>query len=272
MALKSALMLIVAHALYKAGLFMVVGNVDKAAGTREISQLRGLRSVLKISFFAAVVAVLSTSGVPPLPGFLGKEYMYKAGLEVSHWAVALMVLVNALTVTLVMALLIKPFTTRHQGEPTQVKPVELNKGLWVPPFVLAIISVLATVIGLGWLNEQVIIPGVTTIAPVSTPEPVKMWHGINTPLILSIVTLALGVLLYKVYPTLTTLLDRQLSKMPCANRVFDNLLNAMVNVAKWQTNLLQTKRMSVYGLLSFGALAVLLITHTPMSLSQFAGR
>ncbi|MGR5286485.1 hydrogen gas-evolving membrane-bound hydrogenase subunit E [Vibrio maritimus] len=272
LALKSALMLIVAHALYKAGLFMVVGNIDKAAGTREISQLRGLRSVLKISFVAAVVAVLSTSGVPPLPGFLGKEYMYKAGLEVSNWAVFLMVLVNALTVTLVMALLIKPFTTRHQGEPTQVKPVELNKGLWMPPFMLAIISVLATLIGLGWLNEQVIIPGVTTIAPVSTPEPVKMWHGINTPLILSVVTLALGVLLYKVYPSLTTLLDRQLSKMPCANRVFDNLLHAMVSFAKWQTNLLQTKRMSVYGLLSFGTLAVLLISHTPMSFSQFAGR
>ncbi|GAL34016.1 Na(+) H(+) antiporter subunit A [Vibrio maritimus] len=272
LALESAILLIVAHALYKAGLFMVVGNVDKAAGTREISQLCGLRTVLKISFVAAFIAVLSTSGVPPLPGFLGKEYMYKAGLEVSNWSVFLMVLVNALTVTLVLALLIKPFSTRHLGEPTQVKSVELDKGLWVPPFMLAIISVLATVIGLEWLNEQVILPGVIAIAPVAAPEPVKMWHGIDAALMLSVVTLALGVLLYKVYPTLTTLLDRQLSKLPCANRLFDNLLQAMVSFAKWQTNVLQTKRMSVYGLLSFGALALLLITHTPMSFDQFVGR
>lgn len=265
LALKSALMLIVAHSMYKAGLFMVIGNIDKATGTREVGVLRGLRPVLQISFVAAFIAALSTSGVPPLPGFLSKEYMYKAGLEVSSLAVLLMLVVNALTVTLVLALLIKPFSRKYQGEPTPAKPIEVNKGLWLPPITLALVSVLATVLGLGWLNEQVILPGVTSIAPISEPEPLKLWHGINLPLVLSAVTLLLGVSVYKIYPWLLAQWTRLSITLPNANKVFDGLLKGMMAFASWQTNLMQQKRMSFYGLISFSALAVLLLSQVHIS-------
>ncbi|WP_194842432.1 hypothetical protein [Vibrio owensii] len=45
--------------------------------------LHGLKAALVISVTAAILAALSKSGVPPLLGFLSKEYMYKSGLEVS---------------------------------------------------------------------------------------------------------------------------------------------------------------------------------------------
>nr|WP_167390972.1 hydrogen gas-evolving membrane-bound hydrogenase subunit E [Vibrio hangzhouensis] len=265
LALKSALMLIVAHSLYKAGLFMVIGNIDKATGTREVGALRGLRPMLQLSFVAAVVAALSTSGVPPLPGFLSKEYMYKAGLEVSSWSVLLMLLVNALTVTLVLALLIKPFSSKYQGEATPAKPVEEIKGLWIPPIILAIISVLATVFGLSWLNEQVIIPGVTSISPLAEPEPLKLWHGINLPLVLSGITLLLGCVVYKAYPKLLELWTRTSITMPNANRVFDKLLQALMSFAHWQTQVLQQKKLSVYSLISFAVLAALLLSQVRVS-------
>ncbi|GAL27098.1 Na(+) H(+) antiporter subunit A [Vibrio variabilis] len=68
LALVSAFLLIIAHAFYKAALFMVVGNIDKATGTRDIRLLRGLKSVLVISLIAAAIAALSKSGIPPLWG------------------------------------------------------------------------------------------------------------------------------------------------------------------------------------------------------------
>ena len=95
LAITAMLLFILAHSFYKAGLFMVAGNIDKATGTRDIRVLRGLKSVLLLSLIAAVVAALSKSGVPPLLGFLSKEYMYKAAVEISSWATATFLVVNA---------------------------------------------------------------------------------------------------------------------------------------------------------------------------------
>ena len=83
-ALAAAILFILAHAFYKAALFMVVGNIDKATGTRDIRVLYGLKAVLIFSFASGLIAALSKAGIPPLLGFLSKEYAYKAGLG-SPW-------------------------------------------------------------------------------------------------------------------------------------------------------------------------------------------
>jgi multicomponent Na+:H+ antiporter subunit A len=44
----------VAHALYKAGLFLVAGIIDHETGTRDITALGGLREPMAITFIAAV--------------------------------------------------------------------------------------------------------------------------------------------------------------------------------------------------------------------------
>ena len=51
-----------AHALYKAPLFMVAGNIDHATGTRIIDHLMGLRRAMPWTAAAAVLAGLSMSG------------------------------------------------------------------------------------------------------------------------------------------------------------------------------------------------------------------
>ena len=43
MAVKTAVVYLMAHALYKAALFMVAGNVDHETGTRDLNVLGGLR-------------------------------------------------------------------------------------------------------------------------------------------------------------------------------------------------------------------------------------
>lgn len=70
--------LLVAHGLFKAALFMVVGIVDHQAGTRDIRALRPLGPGWGATKVVAVVSAASMAGVPPLAGFLAKESAYEA--------------------------------------------------------------------------------------------------------------------------------------------------------------------------------------------------
>jgi len=69
------------HAIYKSGLFLTAGSVERQAGTTELSELGGLSRKMPITFALFVVVAASISGVPPLNGFFSKELVYEAALE-----------------------------------------------------------------------------------------------------------------------------------------------------------------------------------------------
>ncbi|GAA5101744.1 Na+/H+ antiporter subunit A [Nocardia iowensis] len=73
--------LIVAHALFKACLFMVVGIIDHGAGTRDLRRLSGLGRRAPVLCGITVLAALSMAGIPPLVGFVGKESALAAILD-----------------------------------------------------------------------------------------------------------------------------------------------------------------------------------------------
>ncbi len=152
-ALTAAVLFIFAHSFYKAALFMVVGNIDKATGTREREKLGNLKSVLLLSLIAAVIAALSKSGVAPMLGFLSKEYMYKSSVESGiAWISLVLLLINALMVALAIALLYKPFfgQATKESESHPPKAIEQKKSLWLPAMGLAIASFLLPV--LPWIG------------------------------------------------------------------------------------------------------------------------
>ncbi|MBU4334973.1 MAG: Na+/H+ antiporter subunit A, partial [Actinobacteria bacterium] len=66
-----------AHAMFKAALFLVVGVVDAATGTRDLRRLSGVGRELPITATVGALAVASMIGLPPFAGFVAKE----AGLE-----------------------------------------------------------------------------------------------------------------------------------------------------------------------------------------------
>ena len=73
--------LLLAHALFKAALFLVVGIIDHAAGTRDWRRLSGLGRRMPVVATIAFVAAASMAGVPPLLGFVAKEAVFTAFLE-----------------------------------------------------------------------------------------------------------------------------------------------------------------------------------------------
>lgn len=259
-AVTAALLLIAAHSFYKAGLFMVVGNIDKATGTREYHELAGLRAVLAISFTAALVTAASKAGLPPSFGFLSKEYLYKAGLEFGWVLSGTMLLANAIMVALALLILIKPFLKPHHPKAAPMKAVEHNQLLWLPPIVLALLSVIVPVALLNWYQGVVIDPAASVMLATPQVKTVKLWEGFNLPLLLSTLTLLLGILLYVIYPRLKPRLDQLLSGLPSGPAVYQHLLNAVIKLANWQTRVLQHGHLTQYSLQFFLVLMAFLGT------------
>ena len=73
---KAALAMLIAHALFKACLFLCVGIIDHRAGTRDLTKLSGGWKAFPIVAVCATIAAASMSGLPPLFGFAAKEAVY----------------------------------------------------------------------------------------------------------------------------------------------------------------------------------------------------
>ncbi|WP_110241555.1 DUF4040 family protein [Nocardioides gilvus] len=80
-ALTAAVIHTIAHALFKSGLFMMVGVIDHSAGTRDLRRLPQLRRVMPWSFATVILGAAAMAGIPPLLGFVSKESILGSMLE-----------------------------------------------------------------------------------------------------------------------------------------------------------------------------------------------
>ena len=85
-AITAALVYLVAHACYKGALFLVAGAIDHETGTRDITDLAGLRRAMPLTAVAGGVAALSMAGVPLTLGFVAKDGAYEALLHGGGWS------------------------------------------------------------------------------------------------------------------------------------------------------------------------------------------
>ncbi|MCU0496029.1 MAG: DUF4040 domain-containing protein [Anaerolineae bacterium] len=76
--IKAAVIGVLAHALYKAALFLMAGIVEHSTGTRNLDKLGGLRPLMPGAAVITALACLSMAGFPPMLGFVGKETLLDA--------------------------------------------------------------------------------------------------------------------------------------------------------------------------------------------------
>lgn len=69
------------NAVYKCGLFMAAGAVEKQTGTTDLHQLGGLWRKMPVTFLCFLVAALSIAGFPITNGFFSKELVFDAAIE-----------------------------------------------------------------------------------------------------------------------------------------------------------------------------------------------
>src|SRR5690606_38233088 len=96
-ALLAASVFILVHALYKASLFLTTGVIDHETGTRDVTELSGLRNVLPPLSIAGFLAALSSAGLPLTSGFIGKDLIYEATLHAPGYLAIILTTVAILT-------------------------------------------------------------------------------------------------------------------------------------------------------------------------------
>ncbi|MDO5712366.1 MAG: Na+/H+ antiporter subunit A, partial [Micrococcales bacterium] len=181
-----------AHSLFKACLFLVVGTIDHATGTRDLRRLTGLRHKMPLLFVTAVVAAMSMAGLPPMLGFVGKEAAYgaftAAGSPYSWMVLPVLILGSAVTLAYSLRFVRGAFSDRPDAEPTHVHPPRVTM-LAVP----ALLAGLTLALGpASALLQGPLIAYADTVGPSDVTAHLGLWHGLNLALGLSVFTWALG--------------------------------------------------------------------------------
>ena len=191
----AAMSLLVAHAVFKAALFMVVGEVDVRTGTRNINELSGLRRSMPLTFAVALVSGASMAGVPPLLGFPAKEAAIEAVLGLADaelWVVGGLVIGGAaLTVAYTTRLLIGMFGRSAPMPDHDVAP--LRPAMTVPEVVLGFASV-AGFVALGWVTD-IVRSATVLVAPKAEVYSLLRWPGLTDAFITSVLVVVVGVVL-----------------------------------------------------------------------------
>ncbi len=196
-AMNAAIIFLLVHALYKGTLFMMAGNIEKKAGTRDIRKLGGLFKYMPFAAIVMIMALVSMAGVPPMLGFLGKELIYEASAAApkAFWIILpLGFMTNVIMVFLSLRLAMDIFWGK---EPRYSKlPAEPSLPLILGPFFLVLVSF---VLGLfpATMANPLTSMAITSISPLHDAMVLKLWHGFNLVLALSAFTLLSGYLMFR---------------------------------------------------------------------------
>ncbi|SEP24379.1 Na+/H+ antiporter subunit A [Trujillonella endophytica] len=190
-----------AHALFKSTLFLTVGVIDHATGTRDLRKLSGLGRRLPVVAGVAVLAGASMAGLPPMFGFVGKEAAFTAlwegGLP-SRTAAAFeltgLVLGSILTAAYTFRFLWGALA-RKPGVADTVPAHPPGPLFLAAPVVLALAGLLA---GPASALLAPLVAGYAETLPLLAPEyeELALWHGLQPALALSAVTVLGGGLLF----------------------------------------------------------------------------
>lgn len=185
--IAAAVAVLVGHALFKAGLFLVVGAIDKGTGTRDIRELAGLGVVAPGLAVAGALLAASMAGIPPLLGFVTKEAALDSLIAAGQWpAVVVIAAASVVTVGYTIRFWWGGFMGDHESPTTVAKPAAL-RALTVVPVALAGLSLVVGVVpgGLDGLVET------------STGQSVKLvlWPGFTTALWVSLTVIGAGAVL-----------------------------------------------------------------------------
>jgi multicomponent Na+:H+ antiporter subunit A len=251
--IKAAVIFLVVHSLYKGALFMLAGSIDKKTGTRDIEQLGGLSKTMPFTTAAALISLFSMAGLPPFIGFVGKELIYEAKVLLpvaSSYLLGMGVISNSIMAAISGILAWKVFF----GQPgqTPIKPQETPFRLWLGPGVLALLSLVLGVFP-DFFAKNVISPAASAVAATQIDVKLKLWHGFNEVLVLSIITVALGVVMFIYREKVIGLvkhIDKGVIRFTFA-KAFSNLIDGFLVLTKKNTKFIQNGILRIYLMIIF---------------------
>ena len=258
-AIVAAMLFLVVHSLYKAALFLMIGIVDHATGTRDAGVLGGLSKAMPLTGLAAALAAISMAGIPPMIGFIGKEFMYKAGLGLdgfgAFWVTAMAFAASVLMFAVGGIVALKPF--RGDLRPTPTTPHEGPWAMLAGPLVLGALSLIFGLLP-GVLGHYLVGPATHAVFGEVREVHLYLWGGINMALFLSLLTFLAGWLVYRRHQAIRDRLAAFEARSPIDfDAGWDRLLDGFKAFAAWQTNLIQTGSLQRYMAVMFATFVVM---------------
>ncbi|MCI5073546.1 putative monovalent cation/H+ antiporter subunit A [Oricola sp.] len=259
-AAEGAVLYLIAHSMFKGGLFMVAGNVDHEAGTRDVTKLGGLARAMPVTFLAALFAAISMGGLPPFVGFLAKEEIYAGLAHGDTWSIMITIVAiagNALMFVIGFAVALKPFlgpkveTPKHAHE----GPVLLLAG----PAILALCSLFAALFS-GWFHEYFSGPMASAVMGHEAHITITIVPHLGLAFYLSLLTIVLGVLLYLSLARLRAAMAGLLEAIGWGpDRGFDQAIVGIVKFSVAVTKTIQNGRLEFYITATFVMLAAAIL-------------
>ncbi|EJF07972.1 hydrogen gas-evolving membrane-bound hydrogenase subunit E [Pontibacter sp. BAB1700] len=175
----------------------MAGNVDHATGTRDLTQLTGLSGSMRFTAIAALLAGMSMAGLLPFFGFIGKELVYEATLEESpfRWMLFAVSFFSGMVFVAVAIAIGYGVFWRRAVEATPLQHPD-KAMLYLPPVILASTGL---VFGLlpGFFVTPLLRRAAEAMLGVEQVFELALWHGFNLVLGLSLLTVALGYVVYR---------------------------------------------------------------------------
>lgn len=203
LAVAAAIFHIINHATFKAALFMIAGIIDHESGTRDLRKLSGLWQMLPFTATLTMITAASMAGIPLTNGFLSKEMFFTelvANLSgpVMIGAAIAGTLAGIFAVTYSIRLVHGVFFDGPLGQQVPNKDVhEPPFGMRAPAILLAFLCIAVGLLP-GLLVEKI----VNSTTQASTQNfafegtHLALWHGINLPLVMSIIAIFGGAIFY----------------------------------------------------------------------------
>lgn len=232
----AAIFHIINHLTFKAALFMSAGIVDHEAHTRDIKRLGGLRTLMPITATIACLAALSMAGIPLFNGFLSKEMMLEAAVHTEWYENPLIVPVLATIGALLSVAYSFRFIWHTFFGPVRddypSTPHDPPFGMWAAPAFLVGLVILIGIFPKFFVGPLVAVASDAAFGGGEKPYyALKIWHGFNTALYMSIAAVVGGLILLLLHRWL----DRAWSATPRpeAKTIFEALLDKVIRLCRW---------------------------------------
>ncbi len=246
--------LLLAHALYKAPLFFVAGNVDHGTGTRIIDRLGNLRYAMPWTAIAALLAAASMAGIPLSFGYVAKGVITEAknAGDVFAFVKAANMVFTAIAIAVAGIVAVRIFW-RPSGKSETCDAHEGGPALFGPPLALALVG-----IGLGMfpffahdLITGTVTSGAEAVVFTSVPD-------FGSGLISLLSTLAIGVVVYRFWDSLHAGFERVAKRIQPIGMAaqFERLLHLIPRVAAAATRAVQSGWLPTYVGLAAGSIAI----------------
>jgi multicomponent Na+:H+ antiporter subunit A len=252
--------LLLAHGLFKATLFMVTGTIDHQTGTRDIRRIPPLGARWRWTVAAGVVAAASMAGVPLAFGFIAKEAAYESMLHggflassvVAACVVAGSMLTAAYSARIIWAL---AWTPRARIDPTSAHPFA-SPPSWAFAAPAGVLSVLTLVLGVApAIADPLVTAAGQALHPSMSAADLAIWHGANRALALSALTLLVGGLLFVARGPVSKVLASG-AGVPSGTAAYSGLLRGLNRVAGELTGRIQSGSLPFYSGVILGTAAV----------------